>query len=89
LDISKAFDSVGWAYLLEVLAALGFGQIWRDWICLSLSSATCRVFLNGESGTPFWHARGLRQRDRSPPCSSSWQLTLFSASFPLPRNRAS
>jgi hypothetical protein len=30
LDISKSFDYVGWAYLLEVMRALGFGQIWRD-----------------------------------------------------------
>jgi hypothetical protein len=63
LDISKAFDSVDWAYLLEVMRALGFGQIWRDWICLSLASATSRILLNGEPGKPFSHARGLRQGD--------------------------
>jgi hypothetical protein len=63
LDISKAFDSVGWAYLLEVMRALGFGQIWRDWVCLSLASATSRILLNGEPGKPFSHARGLRQGD--------------------------
>jgi hypothetical protein len=63
LDISKAFDSVGWAYLLEVLTALGFGQAWRDWICLSLASATSRVLLNGDAGRPFCHKRGLRQGD--------------------------
>jgi hypothetical protein len=27
LDISKAFKSLGWAYLIEVLAAVGFGQV--------------------------------------------------------------
>jgi hypothetical protein len=61
LDISKAFDSVGWAYLIDVLKALGFGQKWRNWVCLSLASATSRVLLNGDPGNPIWHARGLRQ----------------------------
>ncbi|XP_010230205.1 uncharacterized protein LOC104582388 [Brachypodium distachyon] len=63
LDISKAFDSVDWAFLLEVLEHLGFGQRWRDWICLSFASASLRVLLNGCPGTPFLHHRGLRQGD--------------------------
>jgi exonuclease III len=63
LDISKAFDSVSWAYLLEVLQNLGFGQRWRDWICLLLSTASSRVLLNGIPGTPFAHGCGLRQGD--------------------------
>uniref|UniRef100_A0A453IMH0 Reverse transcriptase domain-containing protein n=1 Tax=Aegilops tauschii subsp. strangulata TaxID=200361 RepID=A0A453IMH0_AEGTS len=63
LDISKAFDSVNWVFLLEVLQRLGFGQRWRDWICLSLSTSSSRVLLNGNPGMNFWHAKGLRQGD--------------------------
>lgn len=36
LDISKAFDSIGWNFLLEVLHALGFSNKWRQWIAALL-----------------------------------------------------
>lgn len=32
LDISKAFDSVNWSYLIDILTFLGFGQRWRNWM---------------------------------------------------------
>jgi hypothetical protein len=63
LDISKAFDSVCWVYLLEVLQALGFGQRWWDWVATLLASSSSRVLLNGIPRRKFKHARGLRQGD--------------------------
>jgi len=30
IDITKAFDTVSWAFLLEVMQHMGFGQRWRD-----------------------------------------------------------
>jgi hypothetical protein len=63
LDISKAFDSVSWAFLIEVLSHLGFGNIWRNLISNLLASSSTQVLLNGSPGLPIRHRRGLRQGD--------------------------
>jgi len=63
LDITKAFDSVSWAFLLEVLRKLGFGNRWCDMICGLLSSSSTQVLLNGIPGEGILHKRGLRQGD--------------------------
>ena len=63
LDISKAFDSVSWPFLLEVLQHLGFGQRWCNLLCLILSTSSTQVLVNGESGAAIHHRRGLHQGD--------------------------
>ena len=63
LDISKAFDTVSWQFLLEVLQGWGFGCRWRGWISLLLSTASTHILLNGQPGAPIAHRRGLRQGD--------------------------
>ena len=63
LDISKAFDSVDWAFLLEILSQLGFGAAWRNLVSNLLQSASTQVLLNGEPGVFITHRRGLRQGD--------------------------
>jgi exonuclease III len=63
LDITKAFDSVSWAFLLEVLDKLGFGLRWRDILCGLLASSSTQVLLNGVPGDYIQHRRGLRQGD--------------------------
>lgn len=63
LDITKAFDSVSWPFLLEVLQRLGFGQIWRDIISGLLASSSTQILLNGSPGERIKHRRGLRQGD--------------------------
>ena len=63
LDISKAFDSVSWPFLLEVMQHLGFGPIWRDLVSGLLASSSTQVLLNGIPGNSIVHQRGLRQGD--------------------------
>jgi hypothetical protein len=63
LDISRAFDSINWAYLLDVLRALGFSQRWCDWIALILGSSSSKIIMNGEQTNRINHKRGVRQGD--------------------------
>jgi len=63
VDIAKAFDSVAWPYLLQVLEHVGFPQRWRNWISILLSTASTKVMLNGRPGRRIAHARGPRQGD--------------------------
>ncbi|WVZ84934.1 LOW QUALITY PROTEIN: hypothetical protein U9M48_031901 [Paspalum notatum var. saurae] len=58
LDIQKAFDTVNWGYLLEVLCVMGFGLQLREWISILIGLATSRALLNGCQGTNFQHKRG-------------------------------
>lgn len=62
-DISKAFDTVSWAFLIEVLEKIGFGRVWRDVICGLLSTSSTQILLNGILGNFISHRRGLRQGD--------------------------
>lgn len=63
LDISKAFDSVSWLFLLEVLKHLGFGDSWCNLLSSLLSTASTRILVNGEPGEAIRHHLGLRQGD--------------------------
>lgn len=63
LDLVRAFDSLAWPFLLETLRQYGFGNRFMEWIAILLSSASTQVLMNGESGPPIWHHKGLRQGD--------------------------
>ncbi|WVZ54039.1 LOW QUALITY PROTEIN: hypothetical protein U9M48_004907 [Paspalum notatum var. saurae] len=63
LDISKAFDTVSWSFLIEILQHLGFGLRWCNLIFLLLSSSTTQILINGQPGPQISHLRGLRQGD--------------------------
>ena len=66
VDITKAFDSVSWPFLLEVLRNLGFGQIWCDIISGLLTSSSTQVIVNGIPGDKVTLCR---------PCYSFWSWT--------------
>ena len=63
LDIKKACDTVHWAFLLEILRHMGFGNKWMAWISGLLASSSTRVLLNGVPGEVIYNRQGLRQGD--------------------------
>jgi hypothetical protein len=67
LDIMKAFDTVDWPFLIQVLRKLGFGDRWLGMIGGILSTASTRVLVNGFAGGLIINIRGLRQGDPPSP----------------------
>ena len=47
IDISKAFDSVQWSFVLRTLKALGFPDKFIHWINLCISTPSFSVQVNG------------------------------------------
>jgi hypothetical protein len=48
LDISKAFDTLNWPYLLQIMTHLGCDQRWRNWIYSLWSTTSSCFLLNGD-----------------------------------------
>ena len=61
IDISKAFDSVQWSFLLNCLLAMGFPERFIHWIRLCITTPSYSVQVNGELAGYFQSTRGLRQ----------------------------
>ncbi|GJY72580.1 RNA-directed DNA polymerase, eukaryota, partial [Tanacetum coccineum] len=62
-DFAKAYDSIRWDFLLDVLQAFGFGPNWCKWIRGIFSSAMASVLVNGSPSSEFPFFCGLKQGD--------------------------
>ncbi|GKE19904.1 RNA-directed DNA polymerase, eukaryota [Tanacetum coccineum] len=63
VDFAKAYDSVRWDYLIDVLEAFGFGSVWCNWIRGILYSSKASILVNGSPTKEFSCYRGLKQGD--------------------------
>ncbi|GJV18249.1 putative RNA-directed DNA polymerase, eukaryota, reverse transcriptase zinc-binding domain protein [Tanacetum coccineum] len=63
VDFAKAYDSVRWDYLIDVLEAFGFGPTWCNWIRGTFSCAKASILVNGSPSKEFSFHRGLKQGD--------------------------
>ncbi|GMI90851.1 hypothetical protein HRI_002754400 [Hibiscus trionum] len=60
-DFKRAYDSVDWRFLDLILQKMGFGNRWRRWISMCVSTARIAVLVNGFPSIFFPISRGLRQ----------------------------
>ena len=63
LDIEKAYDSISWEFLYQVMNKMGFGTRWLSWIKWCISTASFSVLFNGSPAGFFPSSKGLRQGD--------------------------
>jgi len=63
VDFEKAYDSVDWGYLDDVMGKMAFPTLWRKWMRECVSTATAPVLVNGSPTEEFVMKRGLRQGD--------------------------
>ncbi|GKB87372.1 RNA-directed DNA polymerase, eukaryota, partial [Tanacetum coccineum] len=63
VDFAKAYDSIRWDFLDDILCSFGFGSKWRSWISGSLASGKASVLVNGSPTSEFQFHCGLKQGD--------------------------
>ncbi|GKE17429.1 RNA-directed DNA polymerase, eukaryota, reverse transcriptase zinc-binding domain protein [Tanacetum coccineum] len=63
VDFEKAYDSVRWDFLDDVLKKFGFGTKWCNWIQTCLKSSRGSILINGSPTEEFQCFRGLKQGD--------------------------
>jgi hypothetical protein len=63
IDITKAFDTLDWHFLLKVLKTFGFNEKFCNWVHVILQSAFLSISINGKAHGYFNCNRGVRQGD--------------------------
>lgn len=63
IDISKAFDTISWPFIIKTLSSFGFNNTFCNWISVILHSATLSIGFNGKLTGYFSCSNGVRQGD--------------------------
>ncbi|GJU60172.1 RNA-directed DNA polymerase, eukaryota, reverse transcriptase zinc-binding domain protein [Tanacetum coccineum] len=78
IDIQKAYDTVSWNFLEDILGKFGFHKKMVTWIMTCVRSTSFSICLNGETHGYFKGGRGLRQGDLMSPYLFTLVMEVFS-----------
>ncbi|GKD09233.1 RNA-directed DNA polymerase, eukaryota, reverse transcriptase zinc-binding domain protein, partial [Tanacetum coccineum] len=67
IDIQKAYDTVSWEFLKDIMGRFGFPSKMIGWIMTCISTPKFTICVNGERYGYFKGRRGLRQGDSISP----------------------
>ncbi|KAL8526218.1 hypothetical protein ACS0TY_015437 [Phlomoides rotata] len=59
VDFTKAYDSVNWEFLEQMIRGLNFNEKWRRWILECVQTASANVLVNGSPCVEFNMKKGL------------------------------
>ncbi|XP_058759231.1 uncharacterized protein LOC131632499 [Vicia villosa] len=63
VEFKKAYDSVSWEYIREMIRRMGFGVRWMKWMEACIFTSHMSVLVNGSATKDFKVQKGLRQGD--------------------------
>ncbi|GKB90683.1 reverse transcriptase domain, reverse transcriptase zinc-binding domain protein [Tanacetum coccineum] len=63
VDFEKAYDSINWNFLLNIMNRMGFRVKWCKWVEVCLRSSSMSILVNGSPTEEFGLERGVRQGD--------------------------
>ncbi|GJW16706.1 transposon TX1 [Tanacetum coccineum] len=63
VDFEKAYDSLNWRFLQDIMKRMAFGEKWCNWVEYFLRFASMSILVSGSPTEEFCLERGVRQGD--------------------------